>query len=156
MSRRGLRCAPRSPGHSIVQPFQSESPSALLSEIGNPFSWTRFLASAERGDRKRRHASSIRLELDEDAIRIFNQFLLPPLRFGANLSRFFFFSNISFEFEWSVFTASPADFTVAESSFYLPLKNGGGNLFFFKKKASLFPQLGSPRRIRVIQLALSC
>lgn len=39
------------PGQSIVQPFQSESPSALLSEIGNPFSWTRFLASS-RGDRK--------------------------------------------------------------------------------------------------------
>lgn len=39
------------PGHSIVQPFQSESPSALLSEIGNPFSWTRFLASSW-GDRK--------------------------------------------------------------------------------------------------------
>lgn len=30
-------------GQSIVQPFQSGSPSALLSEIGNPFSWTRFL-----------------------------------------------------------------------------------------------------------------
>lgn len=39
------------PGQSIVQPFQSESPSALLSEIGNPFSWTRFLASRRR-DRK--------------------------------------------------------------------------------------------------------
>lgn len=38
-------------GHSFVQPFQSESPSALLSEIGNPFSWTRFLAPARRGDR---------------------------------------------------------------------------------------------------------
>lgn len=33
------------PAPIIVQPFQSESPSALLSEIGNPFSWTRFLAS---------------------------------------------------------------------------------------------------------------
>ena len=40
----GARDAPL-PGRSIVQPFQSESPSALLSEIGNPFSWTRFLAS---------------------------------------------------------------------------------------------------------------
>lgn len=39
------------PGHSSVEPFQSERPSALLSEIGNPFSWTRFLASC-RGDRK--------------------------------------------------------------------------------------------------------
>lgn len=47
-SRRG--CA-RLRGHSFVQPFQSESPSALLSEIGNPFSWTRFLASSGRGDR---------------------------------------------------------------------------------------------------------
>lgn len=40
----GARGAPL-PGRSIVQPFQSQSPSALLSEIGNPFSWTRFLAS---------------------------------------------------------------------------------------------------------------
>lgn len=40
------------PGQSIVQPFQSESPSPLLSEIGNPFSWTRFLASSRdcKGD----------------------------------------------------------------------------------------------------------
>lgn len=37
---------------AFVQPFQSESPSALLSEIGNPFSWTRFLASSRdcKGD----------------------------------------------------------------------------------------------------------
>lgn len=28
--------------------FQSQSPSALLSEIGNPFSWTRFLARRRR------------------------------------------------------------------------------------------------------------
>lgn len=39
--RRGCRVSRA----SIVQSFQSESPSALLSEIGNPFSWTRFLAS---------------------------------------------------------------------------------------------------------------
>lgn len=31
----------------IVQLIQSGSPRALLSEIGNPFSWTRFLASRE-------------------------------------------------------------------------------------------------------------
>lgn len=35
---------------TVLQPFQSESPSALLSEIGNPLSWTRFLASSQRGD----------------------------------------------------------------------------------------------------------
>ncbi len=65
----GCRC-PRggdapSPGQSIVQPFQSESPSALLSEIGNPFSWTRFLAS-RRGDRK----GDMLLALDCDWTRI--------------------------------------------------------------------------------------
>lgn len=43
------RCSVK--GQSFAEPLASESPSALLSEIGNPFSWTRFLASC-RGDRK--------------------------------------------------------------------------------------------------------
>lgn len=45
--RRGSAAVLRS-GRAVLQPFQSESPSALLSEIGNPFSWTRFLASSQR------------------------------------------------------------------------------------------------------------
>lgn len=49
--RRGSAAVLRS-RRAVLQPFQSESPSALLSEIGNPFSWTRFLASSQRGDRE--------------------------------------------------------------------------------------------------------
>lgn len=61
-----------SPGPSIVQPFQSESPSALLSEIGNPFSWTRFLAprGEDREDDKLQALDRDRTGTQSD----FNQF----------------------------------------------------------------------------------
>lgn len=57
-------------GRALFEPFQSESPSALLSEIGNPFSWTRFLAS-RGGDGRDEALSCNRLRLERDTIRGF-------------------------------------------------------------------------------------
>lgn len=67
-----LRCQ----ATALFSLFQSESPSALLSEIGNPFSWTRFLAS-RRGDRR----EDMLLPLGSDWT-------------GTQLGCFFFFKSI--------------------------------------------------------------
>lgn len=70
--------------------FQSESPSALLSEIGNPFSWTRFLAS-RRGDLEEDKLLPLGMRADQDTIRIL---------INVTFWRYLAFFNISNQFEF--------------------------------------------------------
>lgn len=82
-------------GFGFVLPFQSGSPSALLSEIGNPFSWTRFLAP-DRRDRTEDAPKGIRLGPGGDAFAGFQNNSECSRMFDANAKMFLIFDVFLF------------------------------------------------------------
>lgn len=109
--RSGYRC----PGAAVPEHCSAFSIwKPVCSFVGNrkSFFLDAFPGFSERRP-QRRHASSIRLQLDEDTIRIFNQFLF-CWDFSL-LHSFFFYTLFEFESYGLVdFTASPGNFIISE------------------------------------------